>query len=267
MTDATEQDTTSTAGLSRPAGDLLVMSYVSRAFDDGTPALSDVSLRIDGPELVAVVGRSGCGKTTLLRLAAGLDAPTAGTVTTRESTFGYVSQDPGLLEWRTAAGNVELVGELDGTPRLERRDQAREALAQVGLEGFEDHYPRQLSGGMRMRVSVARALVTDTRLALFDEPFGALDELTRQQLQTEVQHLFYRRAMSCLLVTHSIAEAVFLADRVLVMSDRPGEIVADIAIPLPQPRPPETRHNAEFGALTGQVTAALSSGTTLRDPR
>jgi NitT/TauT family transport system ATP-binding protein len=206
---------------------------------------------------VTVVGPSGCVKSTLLRLASGLEQVTEGRISVEAASTSYVFQDATLLEWRSALRNVELVGELRKVPRQERRRRAQEALDLVGLSGFEAQHPRRLSGGMRMRVSLARALVADPQLALFDEPFGALDEITRLQMQTELQKLFELKRFAGLFITHSVSEAVYLSTRVLVMSGRPGRIVAEIPVPFAYPRPPELRYAPEFAALTGRVSAAL----------
>ena len=223
----------------------------------GTVALTDVSLTLNPGDFITVVGPSGCGKSTLLRLACGLETVSQGEVRASASSTGYVFQDPTLLEWRTALGNVELVPELRGEPRARRRQRAREMLDTVGLAGFAGQHPRRLSGGMRMRVSIARALVGEPDLALFDEPFGALDEITRLQLQTELQRLFVLKRFAGLFITHSVSEAVYLSTRVLVMSGRPGRLVAEIDVPWSYPRPPELRYSPEFAALTGQVSQAL----------
>jgi NitT/TauT family transport system ATP-binding protein len=235
----------------------LALDRVTKRFPTGTVALSDVSLALDSGEFVTVVGPSGCGKSTLLRLASGLEEVTSGTIEVSARATSYVFQDATLLEWRSALRNVELVGELRGVPRDERRARARAALDLVGLTGFEGQHPRQLSGGMRMRVSLARALVAEPDLALFDEPFGALDEITRLQMQTELQKLFRLERFAGLFITHSVSEAVYLSTRVLVMSGRPGRIVAEIPIPWDYPRPPELRYSADFGEITGRVSAAL----------
>ncbi len=240
--------------LTRPR---LVMDGVTKRFSTGTVALTDVSLCLNPGDFVSVVGPSGCGKSTLLRLASGLDDVTSGALGGDAGSTSYVFQDPTLLEWRTAARNVELVQELRGVPREERHRRAQEVLDLVGLTGFEKQHPRQLSGGMRMRVSLARALVAEPDLALFDEPFGALDEITRLQMQTELQTIFRLRRFAGLFITHSVSEAVYLSTRVLVMSGRPGRIVAEIPIPWEYPRPPELRYDPEFAALTGQVSASL----------
>jgi NitT/TauT family transport system ATP-binding protein len=235
----------------------LTLDRVTKTFPTGTVALTDVSLTIAPGELVTVVGPSGCGKSTLLRLASGLEQETSGSIGVAASSTSYVFQDATLLEWRTALRNVELVGELRGVPREERRARAQEVLDLVGLRGFEKQHPRQLSGGMRMRVSLARALVAEPELALFDEPFGALDEITRLQMQTELQKIFRLKRFAGLFITHSVSEAVYLSTRVLVMSGRPGRIVAEVAVPWEYPRPPELRYEPEFAEITGRVSAAL----------
>jgi NitT/TauT family transport system ATP-binding protein len=235
----------------------LALERVTKRFPTGTVALTDVSLSIDAGEFVTVVGPSGCGKSTLLRLASGLETATSGTIEVAARATSYVFQDATLLEWRSALRNVELVGELRGVSREERRKRARAALDLVGLTGFETQHPRQLSGGMRMRVSLARALVAEPDLALFDEPFGALDEITRLQMQTELQRIFRQERFAGLFITHSVSEAVYLSTRVLVMSGRPGRIVAEVPIPWDYPRPPELRYSAEFGEITGRVSTAL----------
>ncbi|GAB3423941.1 ABC transporter ATP-binding protein [Flindersiella endophytica] len=235
----------------------LVLEEVSKTFATGTVALTGVDLAVAPGDFVSVVGPSGCGKSTLLRLAAGLEDATSGTIQVNAGSTSYVFQEPALLEWRSALANVELVGELRNQPRAERRRRAQEALELVGLTGFEKQFPRQLSGGMRMRVSIARSLVAEPQLALFDEPFGALDEITRLRMQTELQRLFQLKAFAGLFITHSIPEAVYLSNRVLVMSGRPGRIVADLPVKWDYPRPPELRYEPEFTTLTGAVSAAL----------
>jgi NitT/TauT family transport system ATP-binding protein len=237
----------------------LVVEEVSKTFATGTVALTGVDLVVAAGDFVSVVGPSGCGKSTLLRLAAGLEQATEGRIEVEATSTSYVFQEPTLLEWRSALSNVELVGELRGLPKAERRRRAREAFDLVGLTGFEKQFPRQLSGGMRMRVSIARSLVAEPQLALFDEPFGALDEITRLRMQTELQRLFQLKSFAGLFITHSIPEAVYLSNRVLVMSGRPGRIVADFNVPWAYPRPPELRYAPEFTALTGAVSAALES--------
>jgi NitT/TauT family transport system ATP-binding protein len=208
-------------------------------------------------EFVAVVGPSGCGKSTLLRIVAGLDTPTGGSITRSTANLGFVFQDATLLPWRTVRENVELLGELHGVDRETRRRAGVDAIALTGLTGFEDHLPRQLSGGMRMRVSLARSLTTRPTLFLFDEPFGALDELTRIRLNEELADLQRREGFAALFVTHSVSEAVFLSQRVLVMSARPGRFIAEIPVPFERKRPPELRFDAAFARVAGAVAAAL----------
>ncbi|GAA5168474.1 ABC transporter ATP-binding protein [Pseudonocardia eucalypti] len=233
---------------------------VTKAFAGGVLALDGVDLRVVGGEFVGVVGPSGCGKSTLLRLAAGLAAPTGGRITVSSDRVGFVFQDPTLLPWRGALANVALPAELRRLPKAERLARARRALETVGLTGFEKVLPAQLSGGMRMRVSLARALVFEPDVFLFDEPFGALDEITRLRLQEELRRMADDAGFSSLFVTHSVPEAVYLADRVVVMSARPGRIVAEIDIPFGRPRPPELRFDPRFGATAAEVSAALVDG-------
>ena len=242
------------------SGPDLRFANVTKTFPDGTVALRDVSVEVWPGELVAVVGPSGCGKSTLLRLASGLADATAGTIDVRTTNLGYVFQDATLLPWRTVAKNIELFGELHGLSAAERRTRAAQAIETVGLSGFENHHPRQLSGGMRMRVSLARSLTLDPHVFLFDEPFGALDEITRERLDDELQRLFVEQRFSGLFITHSVYEAVYLCSRVLVMSARPGRVVADVAIPFDYPRTPELRFQPHFAELTGVVSAALREG-------
>ncbi len=229
-------------------------------FPDGTEALQDVSFSVDKGEFVTIVGPSGCGKSTLLKIASGLLDNTAGAVDVDRDRVGYVFQDATLLHWRTVQRNVELFGELHGLPKDERRRLAAEAINLVGLEGFEGHYPKSLSGGMRMRASLARSLTLKPPVFLFDEPFGAVDEITREHLNEETQQLFRREGFAGLFITHSISEAVFMSTRVLVMSARPGRIVAEYDVPFDYPREPELRFDPEFARLSGEVSLALRRG-------
>jgi NitT/TauT family transport system ATP-binding protein len=235
----------------------LAFDQVSKVFPDGTRALDDITLQVQSGEMVAIVGPSGCGKSTLLRLASRLTAPSSGEIAVGEGNLGYVFQDATLLPWRTVQRNVELLAELAGVPPAERASLAAQAIILTGLSGFERHRPRALSGGMRMRVSLARALTMRPRIFLFDEPFGALDEITRERLNGELLGLFERERFAGLFVTHSVNEAAFLASRVLVMSARPGRIVAEINVPFGYPRPPELRFEAEFASVAGQISARL----------
>lgn len=226
-------------------------------YGNGTLALDGVSLQVAAGEFVAVVGPSGGGKSTLLRLAAGLLAPSDGTVERSCERLGFVFQDPTLLPWRSVRGNVELAGELRGVPRAERRRLAEQSLARVGLSDVARQLPRTLSGGMRMRVSLARTLTGRPELMLFDEPFGSVDEITRERLGEQLQELFVADGFAGLLVTHSVAEAVFLSQRVVVLSDRPGRVVGEVAVPLPYPREPRVRFSPAFTELTARVSALL----------
>jgi NitT/TauT family transport system ATP-binding protein len=235
----------------------LRFSGVTKKFSGGTTALADTSLAVSPGEFVAVVGPSGCGKSTLLRIASGLDHATGGTVDVGARRLGYVFQDATLLPWRSVLENVGLFAELERMPRVERNRRITEVIELVGLTGFEKHLPHQLSGGMRMRTSLARSLVLDPDVFLFDEPFGALDEITRERMNDELLRMFELRAFAALFVTHSVAEAVFLSTRVVVMSGRPGRIMADIAVPFDYPRVPELRYTPEFGSLCGEVSRHL----------
>ena len=205
----------------------LTFDGIGMTFPDGTRALADVSFSLDRRDFVTVVGPSGCGKSTLLRIAAGLIRPTTGTVTIDREHLGYVFQDPTLLPWRTVRQNVELLAELRGMGRQERAGLATEAIEMVGLTGFEGHYPKSLSGGMRMRCSLARSLTLRPPVFLFDEPFGAVDEITREHLNEQTLSLFQAEGFAGLFITHSIAEAVFMSSRVIVMSPRPGRVVTE----------------------------------------
>jgi NitT/TauT family transport system ATP-binding protein len=235
----------------------LAFDSVSLTYPDGTEALKDVSLEVRPGEFVSVVGPSGCGKSTLLRIASGLIGTTSGKVTVDRSAMGYVFQDATLLPWRTVLGNAALLLELHGAGKAEREKKAKEALELVGLRGFESHYPRRLSGGMKMRVSLARALTLEPSLFLFDEPFGALDEITRERLNDELLSLFVDRGFASVFVTHSIYEAVYLSSRIVVMSARPGRIAGVFDVPMDYPRGPEFRYSAEFAQLAGDVYRTL----------
>jgi NitT/TauT family transport system ATP-binding protein len=241
-------------------GSGLTFSEVSKRFRDGTLALLPTSFSVRPGEFVAVVGPSGCGKSTLLRLASGLIDATTGTISHGGHNLGYVFQDPTLLPWRSVRRNVELFAELDGMPKEQRRAAAAAAIDTVGLTGFEDKYPRALSGGMKMRASLARSLTLSPEVFLFDEPFGAVDEITRERLNDELLRLFEARRFAGVFVTHAVMEATFLATRVLVMSPRPGRIVADLPIPFGYPRAPELRYDPEFARVAGEVGAALRRG-------
>ncbi len=237
----------------------LRFSEVTKRFSGGTTALAEASLEVAPGEFVSVVGPSGCGKSTLLRIASGLDDITEGSVQVATSRLGYVFQDATLLPWRSVRQNVGLFAELEGVGKAERDRRIAEAIELVGLTGFERHLPHQLSGGMRMRASLARSLVLDPEVFLFDEPFGALDEITRERLNDELLAAHRLRAFAALFVTHSVAEAVFLSTRVAVMSARPGRVIADIAVPFGYPRAPGLRYTPEYAALCGEVSSHLRS--------
>ncbi|WP_330257484.1 ABC transporter ATP-binding protein [Nocardia sp. NBC_00565] len=222
-----------------------------------TVALADISLDIRQGEFVAVVGPSGCGKSTLLRLAAGLEPVSSGAVAVRTDSIGFIFQEATLLPWRKVSRNVELSAELRGIDRKTRRARATRALAAVGLADFANSLPSQLSGGMRMRVSLARALSLEPRLMLLDEPFGALDEMTRLNMQEELLRLYRDNGFTALFITHSVSEAVFLASRVVVMSARPGCLHEVIDVDLPYPRSQELRFEPAFTELVARASDSL----------
>jgi NitT/TauT family transport system ATP-binding protein len=239
----------------------LTLHSVEKTFANGVAALESVDLSVGRGEFLALVGPSGCGKSTLLRLAAGLEPPTRGEVQRADTTIGFVFQDATLMPWANAARNVRLPLDLAGMPRAAAERRVAAQLARVGLADFAQAYPRQLSGGMKMRVSLARALVAEPALLLMDEPFGALDDLTRTRLDDELRALATERGLTVLFVTHNLAEALFLADRVLLFSQRPGRIVAEQRVEAPR-RDAAFRTSAEFAAQLGELlrklTAAIS---------
>ena len=231
------------------------------------PALKDVTLRLSRESFVCLVGPSGCGKSTLLRILAGLLPPTAGRVlldeqqiTRAQRRIGIVFQKANLMPWRTVYGNLSLPLELAGITGAEQERRTLAMLELTGLEGFADTYPAALSGGMAQRVAIGRALIHDPEVLLLDEPFGSLDALTREQMSEELLRIWARHRKTVLMVTHSIPEAVLLADRVLVMSPRPGHLVADVPIPLPRPRRLDLLAQPEFVALTEQLRHSIRPG-------
>jgi NitT/TauT family transport system ATP-binding protein len=240
---------------------LLSLSGVSHTFSNGTRALEPVDLQVAAGQFISIVGPSGCGKSTLLKIASRLIAPTTGTVTETTSAkpgdIGFVFQDATLMPWANVMRNVGLPLELAGASATDTDSKSREALARVGLNDFTQAYTRELSGGMKMRVSIARAIVTSPRLLLMDEPFAALDEFTRFKLNDDLRALWAQNRWTVVFVTHSVREAVFLSERVLVMSPRPGRIVEDLQIRLPSTRGPDLRMGHAFADECSRVTHAL----------
>ena len=234
---------------------------------DGVVALKDIDFEIRDGEFVSIVGPSGCGKSTLLKILAGLLPPTAGQARLNGTAIhgprrdiGVVFQSPVLFPWRTVLGNVLLPADVQG---LEKRAMEARALAlvkMVGLDGFEKRYPRELSGGMQQRVGIIRALIHDPALLLMDEPFGALDAMTRETMNVELQRIWMESRKTVLFITHSTAEAVFLADRVIVMTARPGQIRDTFTVDLPRPRSLDVMNTEAFGAYVRRIRAALNAG-------
>jgi NitT/TauT family transport system ATP-binding protein len=242
---------------------LLALSGVGRRFAGGTAALDGVSLDVAAGDFLTLLGPSGCGKSTLLRLIAGLDTPDAGEIAfpagrPAPGDIGFVFQDATLMPWASVFDNVYLPLRLRGVARTAAEGAVNDAIASVGLDRFAEALPRALSGGMRMRASIARALVTEPKLLLMDEPFAALDEMTRFRLNDDLLALQARLGCTVIFVTHSVFEAAYLSRRVAVMTGRPGRIGAMVDIPLPYPRTPDMRGSAEFAALCGQLSGALA---------
>jgi NitT/TauT family transport system ATP-binding protein len=241
---------------------ILELSGVTKRFATGTEALAGVDLQVGRGEFLSLLGPSGCGKSTLLRIIAGLTPPSAGTcrlaLDHAPGRIGFVFQDPTLMPWSTVTGNVLLPFRIAGRVGAGERERALAAVRAVGLAGFEGAYPHQLSGGMRMRVSIARALATGPDLLLLDEPFAALDEITRLALNDDLLRLWEEHRPTILFVTHSVFESVYLSTRIAVMTARPGRISADLAVDLPQPRSRATRTSPEYAALCERVSASLA---------
>lgn len=261
--------------MSQPSvGTGIVLDSVGVAFGGENPvvALEGISLEVPAGEFLAIVGPSGCGKSTLLRVVAGLLEPTAGTVSVhgktpeqarRDVEFGVVFQNPVLFPWLRALANVllpdKILGKRNPTHGPQTEQLALQLLKDVGLAGFEEHYPAQMSGGMQSRVAIARALIYEASTLLMDEPFGALDEFTRDRLNLQLLDVWGKAQATVLFVTHSIQEAIFLADRVVVLSPRPGRIERVAAVPFPRPRPLELRYEPEFGSLASQLRSLLET--------
>jgi NitT/TauT family transport system ATP-binding protein len=251
-----------------PAAPIIDVVHLEKIFvtvrNERIHALNDISLSVHEREFVTVVGPSGCGKTTLLKILAGLVPATAGAVrvdgkpvAAPRRDIGIVFQNPVLLPWRTVMENVLLPAEVQGIPLGEARRRASDLLKMVGLADFEDKYPMELSGGMQQRAAISRALVSDPRLLLMDEPFGALDAMTREQMNLDLQRIWRESGKTVLLITHSIPEAVFLGDRVVVMTPRPGRIARLVEVAMPRPRSIDAMGDPVFGQLTSEIRRLL----------
>ena len=266
----------STAPAARGAADashggrpLVSIRNVSKQFANGTLAIRGVDLDLADGEFVSILGPSGCGKSTLLRIIAGLGAPSAGSVEwptsahsaegEAEPDLGFVFQDPTLMPWANALKNVMLPLTLARVPKAEAQARATDMLSLVGLKGFERSYPRELSGGMKMRVSIARALVTRPKILLMDEPFAALDEITRHKLNDDLLDLWWRHRFTAVFVTHSVFESVYLSQRIVVMAARPGRVMADVRNAAPYPRDALFRTSAEYAHLCREASGILKA--------
>ncbi|MCF2970015.1 ABC transporter ATP-binding protein [Synechococcus sp. Nb3U1] len=241
---------------------VITLSHVSKVYSNGTVALQDMNMTIQEGQFVSLVGPSGCGKSTVLRLIAGLGGMTTGSIEwgqslTENPKLAFVFQEPALMPWATVMDNVRLPLKLAGEPKQKADQDVLESLQLVSLRGFERSFPRELSGGMRMRVSIARALVTKPQVLLMDEPFGALDEITRSKLNSDVLELWQAKRWTVIFVTHNIYEAVYLSNRVVVMAARPGRVVADIPIDAPYPRSEEFRTSPLYNDYCREVSARL----------
>jgi NitT/TauT family transport system ATP-binding protein len=239
------------------------LAHVGKVYANGTRALDDVSLDVRAGEFLSLVGPSGCGKSTILRLIAGLGDLTNGRIDwpaangTADHRLGFVFQEPTLMPWATVFANVMLPLKLKGVSRAEAAPRVEAALARVGLEGFAQSYPRELSGGMKMRVSIARALITEPSLLLMDEPFAALDEITRFRLNNDLLALWQEQRWTVIFVTHSVFESVYLSSRIVVMAASPGRLIADLPIDAPYPRDESFRTSAVYNGFCRTVSASL----------
>lgn len=244
----------------------ITLNQVSKQYDNGTQALVAIDLKIFAHQFMSLVGASGCGKSTILRLISGLTAPSAGTLTWQNSQLkqqlAFVFQDAALMPWATVEENIQLPLKLAKNSLSDSQEKVNNAMKLVGLESFSKSYPRQLSGGMKMRVSLARALVTEPQILLLDEPFGALDEITRSKLNDDLLQLWQEKQWTVLFVTHNIYEAVYLSNRVLVMTPRPGKIIADIKIDAPYPRHQTFRTSPVYNQYCQEVSQVLESALT-----
>jgi NitT/TauT family transport system ATP-binding protein len=238
---------------------LLSLADISKTFANGTLAIQRIDLDVAAHEFVSLVGPSGCGKSTALRIVAGLLKPDSGTVgwPNGKPELGFVFQEPTLMPWANTLANVRLPLDLAGQNKSEASDRAARALARVGLAGFEKAFPRELSGGMKMRVSIARAIAAEPQLLLMDEPFAALDEFTRQALNDDLLKLWDEDALTVLFVTHSVYESTYLSSRVIAMTPRPGRIAADISLPVPKGRDAGYRLTPQFAQHAGEISAVL----------
>jgi NitT/TauT family transport system ATP-binding protein len=238
---------------------IVLLRNVGKTFESGTTALDGLSLDVRSGEFVSLLGPSGCGKSTALRIIAGLSMPSDGMVEwpQGDSKIGFVFQEPTLMPWADVAANVRLPLKLIYAGESQSRDAVRQAISRVGLADFAQSYPRELSGGMKMRTSIARALVTEPQLLLMDEPFAALDEITRFKLNNDLLHVWQELRRTVVFVTHSVFESVYLSQRIVVMTPRPGRVFAEIAIPAPYPRDERFRTSADYAGYCRQVAEAL----------